>query len=93
MGFPYMQFLFDARLFKKTATLYMFMGLLGVIGMALHYWFMPKFPAYIYHIVEDEDITLKYLCGGNHSISYFRFKKCELDSRLMFCSQHSKCGW
>jgi hypothetical protein len=40
------------------------MGITAFVGMALHYWFMPRFPAYIYQVFEEDDDTLKYLCGG-----------------------------
>jgi len=41
------------------------MGITGFTGMGLHYLFMPKFPAYLYSIVEEDDPTIMYLCGGN----------------------------
>ncbi|XP_035707337.1 uncharacterized protein LOC110848329 isoform X2 [Folsomia candida] len=52
------------RLCKRTSAIYILMGITGFIGMAMHYWFMPKFPAYLYQIIEGEDVTIKYLCGA-----------------------------
>ncbi len=42
------------------------MGIGAVIGLGLHYWYMPKFPAYLYQVIGEnvEDINIKYACGG-----------------------------
>jgi hypothetical protein len=53
-------------LFKKTVVIYIFMGITGFVGMGLHYYVMPRFPAYLYTIVEEDDPTLMYLCGGTN---------------------------
>lgn len=52
------------RLFRRTSVLYLLMGIIGFVGMALHYYFVPRFPAYLYAIYEEDNPTIMYLCGG-----------------------------
>lgn len=52
------------RLFRKTSALYLLMGIIGFVGLGMHYWFVPRFPAYIYSICEEDNPIAMYAAGG-----------------------------
>jgi len=51
------------RLFKKTVVTYTIMGITAVIGLVAHYYFLPRFPGYIYSLTSEDDPVMKIVCG------------------------------
>jgi len=52
------------HLFRKTSSIYIFMGLGVFIGMSLQVVFMPRFPAYVYSVTLEDDDLLRYISTG-----------------------------
>jgi len=52
------------RLFRKISNIYLLMGIIIFAAMAVQVYLMPKFPAYIYSVSEEENDVFKYLSMG-----------------------------